>query len=105
MANILAWLKAWFNRKGWTTHTVWVSAVALAVTIASSKDLQGYITSLFAAHPVWASHIILMAIVIAKISLSNSPAGAVAHADAIMEGDNPPTATQVKAATTPPAAK
>ena len=93
-------LAAWFRSKNISSHTIAVAAVTLAGLITTDQQVRDFILSQFKAHPAIGSDIVLLAGVILKYARSSSDAGAVAHADAIKDKPDAPTASQVDAATT-----
>jgi hypothetical protein len=102
MIILLAWLKS----KNWSTHAIGAGLVTIFTIISTSQQAQQFLVTMFQAHPVIASQIVLLATIVVTYKRSSSPAGTVAQSKAIMASDDPPTATEIKAANTanPPAA-
>jgi hypothetical protein len=109
MNAILTWLRSigpWLRGKNVTTHSIGVAIITFACLYDSSPELRNYIGTLFTGYPVVVTRMgELMTNIAAAVALwrnfshSSSAAGTVAQAKAIEAGDNPPTATEVKAAT------
>jgi hypothetical protein len=95
MTALLAWLKS----KNWSTHAIGISLASIATVIVSDQQAQQFLINLFNTHPAIATQIIALAGIIAAYKRSSSKAGTVAQANTIMASPNPPTASQVQAAT------
>jgi len=98
-------LTAWLKSKNWSTHAIGGTLLSIAVFITSDVQAQQFLVTLLKAHPAIASQILVLAGIVVAYKRSSSAAGTVAQSNAIMEGVNPPTTSQVKAADTkiPPA--
>ena len=91
----------WLKGKSWSTHAIGGGLLTVATIIFTSQQAQQFLQTMFVAHPVIASQIILLAGIIVAYKRSSTPASTVAQATEIMASDNPPTQTQVLAVTSP----
>lgn len=96
-------LWTWLKGKNWSTHAIAVTLGSVATFIVSDQQAQDFLVNIFKTHPAIATELITLAGIIVTYKRSSTAASTVAQSNAIQASDNPPTATQVKAAP-PPAA-
>lgn len=94
--NVIAWLRS----KNITTHAVAGFLVVIATIITTDPQVQQLLIALLKAHPAIVADVVLVAGIIAKYSLSSSPAGTLATARDIKASPDTPTRAQVDAADT-----
>jgi hypothetical protein len=105
--NVSAWFKAWMKAHNVTTKSIGLGLIAFAFAYTESPWLQGQVGTLFIGHPIviskigiLATDIVILVGIWRNFSSPHTDAGAVAHANAILDKPDAPTAKDVDAATT-----
>jgi len=92
-------ITAWFNAHSLSTKVIIAGILALAPVVAYNTTVQAQLAIIFKSNPQIVSVIVALATIILTIYSPKSDAGVLAHANAIKDQPDAPTAAQVDAAT------